>query len=173
MAFFDVTPYPFQQEILDRLLADRVLHDRYKNLVVAATGTPEKQFISAFDFKQSVSYPNTASFLFVAHREEILKQSQAIFRQILRNQNFGSTSNSNFASVRVMGRMIPRHIDRHSWRQLSLGPQHLFWPDRNAFQSYFHSDALNIQKPCKHGGSFFGKNKPVFAINKASVALPF
>ena len=88
MAFFDVTPYPFQQEILDRLLADRVLHDRYKNLVVAATGTG-KTVISAFDFKQSVSYPNTASFLFVAHREEILKQSQAIFRQILRNQNFG------------------------------------------------------------------------------------
>jgi len=29
-AFFDITPYPYQQEILDRLAAERALHRRNK-----------------------------------------------------------------------------------------------------------------------------------------------
>lgn len=36
---FDITPYYFQQEILDKLKAEREIHDSYRNLVVAATGT--------------------------------------------------------------------------------------------------------------------------------------
>jgi len=35
----DLEPYPFQREILAKLEAERVLHGRWKNLVVAATGT--------------------------------------------------------------------------------------------------------------------------------------
>ena len=36
--YFDIHPYQFQQEILDKLQAERELRNRYKNLVVAATG---------------------------------------------------------------------------------------------------------------------------------------
>lgn len=56
--------------------------------MVAATGT-DKTVIAAFDFKRSFDRPHQARFLFVAHREEILVQSRGVFRNILRDHNFG------------------------------------------------------------------------------------
>lgn len=89
---FDIAPYPFQQEILDKLAAEREIRHSYKNLVVAATGTG-KTVISAFDYKrfckENPGRPNR--LLFVAHRKEILEQSLSCFRNVLRNQNFGDT----------------------------------------------------------------------------------
>lgn len=38
LVLFDLYPYPFQQEILEKLATERALHGRHKNLVVAATG---------------------------------------------------------------------------------------------------------------------------------------
>ncbi|MBB5022343.1 DUF3427 domain-containing protein [Desulfurispira natronophila] len=85
---FDIRPYPFQKEILEKLQAEREVHDKWKNLVVAATGTG-KTVIAAFDFKRfREKYPQ-ARFLFIAHRQEILTQSLYCFRGILRDQNFG------------------------------------------------------------------------------------
>jgi len=86
---FDVTPYPFQTQILQQLAAERTVHGRFRNLVVAATGTG-KTVISAFDYKRyCAANPERAHrLLFVAHREEILRQSLACFRGILHDQNF-------------------------------------------------------------------------------------
>jgi len=88
---FDITPYYYQQEILDKLKAERELHHSYKNLLVAATGTG-KTVIAAFDYrdfrKQNPGKPNRV--LFVAHRKEILEQSRDCFRAILKDYNFGS-----------------------------------------------------------------------------------
>ena len=87
-AFFALKPFPFQEEILEKLRVERTVHERNKNLVVAATGTG-KTVISAFDFRNfRKEYPN-AKLLFVAHREEILKQARAAFRGVLRDNNFG------------------------------------------------------------------------------------
>jgi superfamily II DNA or RNA helicase len=90
LSFFDVKPYPFQGEILDKLDAERKLHNRFRNLVVAATGTG-KTVIAAFDYarfkREQEGRP--ARLLFVAHREEILKQSLATFQTVLRDHNFG------------------------------------------------------------------------------------
>ena len=87
--FFDIRPYPYQQEILDRLWAERHLHNRYKNLVVAATGTG-KTVMAAFDYLQFYrDNPEKSRLLFLAHREEILEQSLQCFRQILKDANFG------------------------------------------------------------------------------------
>ncbi len=86
--FFDIRPYPYQQEILDQLEAERTFQQRMKNLVVAATGTG-KTVIAAFDYKRVLKDKGHCRFLFVAHREEILRQSLATFRNILRDQNFG------------------------------------------------------------------------------------
>ena len=87
---FDITPYAFQQEILDRLEAEREVRGFYRNLIVAATGTG-KTVISALDYKrfrkQNPGKP--CRLLFVAHREEILKQSLYTFRAILKDPNFG------------------------------------------------------------------------------------
>jgi HKD family nuclease len=91
---FDIKPYPFQQEILDKLAAERVVHGRFRNLVVAATGTG-KTVVSAFDYarfrrqQEDAGQSRRASLLYVAHREEILKQSLACFRMVLRDHNFG------------------------------------------------------------------------------------
>jgi len=94
MPNFDLRPYVFQQEILDRIASERQFQGRDKHLIVAATGTG-KTMIAAFDFKawrQSKLASGLADqprFLFVAHREEILRQSMYTFRAVLRDHNFG------------------------------------------------------------------------------------
>lgn len=110
---FDLRPYPFQEEILDRLAAEREVQGRRRHLVVAATGTG-KTMIAAFDYRRfardlrneqsspadagaassSLSSSSAAradfpSLLFIAHREEILRQALGTFRAVLRDQNFG------------------------------------------------------------------------------------
>ncbi len=86
----DILPYSYQQEILDRLEAERKVRGHNRNLVVAATGTG-KTVISALDYrrfrKQNSGKP--CRLLFVAHREEILKQSLYTFRAVLKDANFG------------------------------------------------------------------------------------
>lgn len=86
----DVIPYSYQQEILDRLEAERKVRGYNRNLVVAATGTG-KTVISALDYKrfrkQNPGKP--CRLLFVAHREEILRQSIYTFRAVLKDANFG------------------------------------------------------------------------------------
>ncbi|MCO4786376.1 MAG: DUF3427 domain-containing protein [Marinomonas atlantica] len=86
--FFDITPFPHQREILEQLTVERDIHQRFRNLVVAATGTG-KTLISAFDFARFVKQKPNATFLFVAHREEILKQARAAYRGVLRDGSFG------------------------------------------------------------------------------------
>lgn len=111
---FDVKPYKFQEEILEKLEVERTLHNRYKNLVVAATGTG-KTIISAFDFSRFRKSNPGAKLLFVAHREEILKQSLAVFRGILKDTNYGelwvggftpSQYNCVFGSVQTLNNKI-------------------------------------------------------------------
>lgn len=86
----DIAPYSYQQEILDRLEAERTVRGYTRNLVIAATGTG-KTVISALDFKRfrKQNSGKPCRLLFVAHREEILKQSLYTFRAVLKDANFG------------------------------------------------------------------------------------
>lgn len=86
----DIAPYSYQQEILDKLEAERTVRGYTRNLVVAATGTG-KTVISALDYKRFCKqHPGKpCRLLFVAHREEILRQSLYTFRAVLKNANFG------------------------------------------------------------------------------------
>lgn len=86
----DIAPYSYQQEILDKLDAERKVRGQYRNLVVAATGTG-KTVISALDYKRfrKQNPDKPCRLLFVAHREEILKQSMYTFRAVLKDANFG------------------------------------------------------------------------------------
>lgn len=90
MYTMDISPYSYQQEILDKLKTERDVHNNWRNLVVAATGTG-KTVISAMDYrrfrKENTDKP--CRLLFVAHREEILKQSLYTFRAVLKDANFG------------------------------------------------------------------------------------
>jgi superfamily II DNA or RNA helicase len=83
----DVRPYPYQQEILERLDAERVVHGRRHNLVVMATGTG-KTVVAGLDYRR-LRRTGVESLLFVAHQERILRQSRAVFRQVLRDGTFG------------------------------------------------------------------------------------
>lgn len=85
---FDITPYNYQQEILDKLEVERTVKNRFRNLVVAATGTG-KTVISAFDYKNFKEKNPSAKLLFLAHRKEILEQSISCFKGVLKDENFG------------------------------------------------------------------------------------
>lgn len=82
------TILPHQKQILDRLCAIREGGVK-RNLVVAATGTG-KTVISAFDYKLFTEQTDGKHrLLFIAHRQEILKQSRLTYRSVLQNANFG------------------------------------------------------------------------------------
>lgn len=90
LSLLEVRPFAYQQEMLDAIEAERVVHDRHRNLVVAATGTG-KTVIAALDYRRLCD-PTTGdqpSLLFVAHRREILEQSIRTYREVLRDANFG------------------------------------------------------------------------------------
>jgi superfamily II DNA or RNA helicase/HKD family nuclease len=90
-----VRPYPYQQAILDALEAERELHDRHRNLVVAATGTG-KTVIAALDYQRLArkwthdsGRSERPKLLFIAHRKEILTQSLRTYREVLADAGFG------------------------------------------------------------------------------------
>jgi HKD family nuclease len=85
---FDLQPWPFQREMLQRLDAERERHHRYRNLIVAATGTG-KTLVAAFDYRRLREHLQSPSLLFIAHRREILAQSLAAYRAVLRDGSFG------------------------------------------------------------------------------------
>lgn len=112
--YFDLKPFPYQEEILEKLETERRVHNRNRNLVVAATGTG-KTVISAFDFKNFKKIDPSAKLLFVAHRKEILQQAQATFQGVLKDNNFGELwvdgiepekYNCLFASVQTLNNRI-------------------------------------------------------------------
>lgn len=80
-----VQPYPHQLEMLEQLQTEREVHDRHRNLVVAATGTG-KTVVAALDYARM---PERPSLLFVAHRKEILEQSLRTYREVLADGAFG------------------------------------------------------------------------------------
>lgn len=89
LTFFTLRPYPFQEGILERLEAERTVHGRMRNLVVAATGTG-KTMIAAFDYARRIPASGLRpSLLVLAHRQELLLQARSTFRQVLRDGAFG------------------------------------------------------------------------------------
>ncbi|MFD8456513.1 DUF3427 domain-containing protein [Streptomyces antimycoticus] len=86
----EVRPYPHQQDMLERLRVERDIHSRHRNLLVAATGTG-KTVMAALDYKalKHAHQGRALSLLFVAHRQEILKQSLRTYQEVLDDANFG------------------------------------------------------------------------------------
>lgn len=85
----EVRPYPYQQEMLDQLDVERVIHGRHRNLLVAATGTG-KTVIAALDYRRlAENAPTLPRLLFVAHRFEILEQALRTYREVLNKPDFG------------------------------------------------------------------------------------
>ena len=78
---------PYQEALLEHL--DLARHQgHHHNLLVAATGTG-KTVMAAIDYSRLRRRMPRSRLLFVAHREEILAQSRAVFSQALRDPAFG------------------------------------------------------------------------------------
>ncbi|MBN4047603.1 DUF3427 domain-containing protein [Acidimicrobiaceae bacterium AH-315-P05] len=84
---FDIEPYPFQRQILERIQVERCKGHPH-NLIASATGTG-KTIMAALDYRHLRTELDRARLLFVAHRSEILEQSQLMFRHVLRDGAFG------------------------------------------------------------------------------------
>ena len=121
----EVRPYPHQRDMLERLEVEREIHDRHRNLLVAATGTG-KTVMAALDYKNlRRKYGRDLRLLFVAHRKEILEQSRRTYQDVLIDANFGEEMHSGerpedwnhvFASVqslnvRALETLSPDHFD--------------------------------------------------------------
>ncbi|MDE0241912.1 MAG: DUF3427 domain-containing protein [bacterium] len=85
--YIDAVAKPHQEAVLEALEAER-RRGHHRNLVVAATGTG-KTWVAAFDFRRLRQDHQVQSLLFIAHRREILAQSQQVFQIVLRDPSFG------------------------------------------------------------------------------------
>ncbi|MFJ7955356.1 DUF3427 domain-containing protein [Streptomyces sp. NPDC096319] len=121
----EVRPYPHQRDMLERLQVEREVHDRHRNLLVAATGTG-KTVMAALDYKQlRQQHGRDLRLLFIAHRQEILRQSLRTYQDVLVDANFGEELHSGlepegwqhvFASVQSLNaqrleQLSPDHFD--------------------------------------------------------------
>ncbi|MGW9435346.1 DUF3427 domain-containing protein [Streptomyces sp. NPDC055607] len=121
----EVRPYPHQRDMLERLQVEREVHDRHRNLLVAATGTG-KTVMAALDYKHlRQQHGRDLRLLFVAHRQEILRQSLRTYQDVLVDANFGEELHSGlvpegwkhvFASVQSLKgqrleQLPPDHFD--------------------------------------------------------------
>ena len=83
----ELRPEPFQERLLEQLTLARQ-QGHHRNLLAAATGTG-KTVMAALDYAELRENLPRSRLLFVAHREEILIQSLATFRQALSDWTFG------------------------------------------------------------------------------------
>jgi len=144
---FDIQPYFYQKEMLEKLQVEREVYGRTKNLLVAATGVG-KTVISAFDYKRFRSqHRNPVRLLFVAHREEILKQSLDTFRVILKDANFGDL---------LVGKNKPTSLDHLFVSIQSFNSQKLYEHTSEDFYDFIivdefhHAAAETYQKLLSH-----------------------
>jgi superfamily II DNA or RNA helicase/HKD family nuclease len=89
----EVLARPHQALILQALDVERLVHDRHRNLVVAATGTG-KTVVAALDHRRLreqwlTEHGREPRLLFVAHRREILDQALRTYREVLADGAFG------------------------------------------------------------------------------------
>ncbi len=136
-----LTPWPYQQEILDAVETARVVHGSSRNLVVAPTGTG-KTVVAALDYRRlRDAHGGTLSLLFVAHREQILDQSRRTFREALLEPSFGE---------KLVGGHTPtdgRHVFASVQSLQSLGAERL---DPGAFDmvivdEFHHAEATTYR----------------------------
>ena len=141
---FDIQPYPFQQEILDELAAEREIRGHMRNLVVAATGTG-KTAISAFDYRRlcKLRRPEPTRLLFIAHREEILQQSLMAYRQVLKDRTFGElcVGGSKVSQTEHLFMSIQTFMSKRFWEGMTPDYYHMIVVDE-----FHHASAPSYQK---------------------------
>lgn len=141
----DVEPRPYQQAMLEALQTERQVHDRHRNLLVAATGTG-KTVVAALDYKGlAESSQSNPPLLFVAHRRQLLSQAMRTYREVLKNPNFGEIYDgySSFPS------------EPHAFATVQTLHKNLdkFTPDSFdvvVIDEFHHADAKTYKKVLEH-----------------------
>lgn len=115
----DITPNKMQQEAL-KALEKLQQNNKHKALLISATGTG-KTYLSAFAVKKA----NPKRLLFLAHREQILKQACKTFAKIIPDIQYGILSANHkdfhkpylFATINMLSKeenltqFAPTHFD--------------------------------------------------------------
>jgi len=156
LVFLDVEPWPHQAEMLERLAVERERHHRFKNLVVAATGTG-KTIVAALDYKRLRKKHGDLRLLFVAHRQEILKQSLGAFRQVLRSGDFGELyvdgqrpveGRHVFASIMSLAQVDLRKLDPSAYDVVIVDEfHHAAAPTYSRLLNHLFGDAAPRETP--------------------------
>lgn len=129
---FTLRPLPYQEEILDKLRVERELAGRFRNLLVAATGTG-KTVIAAFDYARLGGGTIRPRLLFVAHRKELLVQALATYRQVLRDAAFGELWTDGelpshwdhvFATIQTASRAVGERFARDHFQVVVIDECH-------------------------------------------------
>ena len=145
ISFFDLQPKTYQQDMLEQLAAERA-YGRWRNLVVAATGTG-KTVVAAFDYQRTCRLEGgRPRLLFVAHREEILRQALRTYREVLRDPEFGDLLTGTHSPERwdhlfatidsVTSRELVVNVGASHWHTVVIDECHRLAADRfDAFVS--------------------------------------
>ena len=147
-SFFDLQPKTYQQDMLEQLATERV-HGRTRNLVVAATGTG-KTVVAAFDYRRNCQTDGgRPRLLFVSHREEILHQALRVYREVLRDPEFGELLSGGsqperhdhiFATIdSLVSRELVATFGQDYWHTVVIDECHRLAADR------FHAFATAIR----------------------------
>lgn len=143
----EVHPKPFQAEMLEQLDAERVVHDRHHNLIVAATGTG-KTVVAALDYRRLVreTLGRDLRLLFIAHRKEILLQARRMYQEVLTDPTFGELLVGGDQPTRW--RHVFASIQSLSARRLStLPPSHF---DVVVIDEFHHAEAASYRRLLEH-----------------------
>ncbi len=139
ISFFDLQPKTYQKEMLEQLTTERA-HGRTRNLLVAATGTG-KTVVAAFDYRNTCrNEGGRPRILFVAHREEILRQAMRTYREVLRDPEFGDLLTGSrqperwdhlFATIdSVTSRALVTTVGADHWHTVVVDECHRLAADR-------------------------------------------
>ena len=146
--FFDLQPKPYQADMLEQLARERA-NGRFRNLLVAATGTG-KTVVAALDYRATcAALGHRPRLLFVAHRAQILRQALRTYREALRDHSFGELLSGGtnpqhqdhlFASIdSLTSRDLVARMGADYWHTVVIDECHRLAADR------FHQLATTIQ----------------------------
>jgi superfamily II DNA or RNA helicase/HKD family nuclease len=142
----EVQPKPYQAEMLEQLDAERQLHGRHRNLIVAATGTG-KTVVAALDYRLlRQAHGRDLSLLFVAHRKETLAQARRMYQEVLTESTFGELLVDGEQPTRW--RHVFASIQSLSEARLSgIAPDHF---DVVVVDEFHHAEARSYRRLLDH-----------------------
>lgn len=145
-ARLEIRPKPHQQRVLDTLATRRTEFGERQHLLVAATGTG-KTVIAALDYARLCEPGKPRpTLLFVAHRERILEQAREMFRQVLKDPDFGEV---------LSGSSGPITRDSHVFAMVQTLHRRLGQVEPEAYQVMYvdeahHSTAASWESVIQH-----------------------